>query len=636
MSGYTYQLGPTGNRTSANELNGRTLNWSYDGIYRLTNETISADPSNKNGVVSYSLDPVGNRLTESSSLSGVNSGTFSYSVDDQLSTESYDSNGNTLATGGNAYGYDSENRLTSMNSGAVSIVYDAFGNRVAKTVNGVTTGYLVEDDVNPTGLPQVMDEIVGGVVQREYAYGLQRISENQVVSGSWTPSFYGYDGAGSVRQLTNSAGAVTDTYEYDAFGNEVNHTGTTPNNYLFRSEQYDPDLSFYYLRARYLNPVTGRFLSRDPNSGHFAIPATLHKYLYASADPVNRIDPNGRADTGEVVLEDAEPEVAEGGERAVAQRVNCILNTAASALNALTAIEAGNVLGSGGAAYSLAENWEACSGEAEAGGEEPSSGAGGGEAELEAGTCPLCFAAGTPVHTNRGDIPIEKIEAGDEVVSRNRETGALESKPVTALIPLHKGTLLEIRVEGEREPLRPSVGHPFWVRRGDVQDANWTEAGKMQVGDLVQTIQGNWRRVVAITPLEGQETVYNFTVANDHDYFVGQTGFLVHNANCDCEPEPGDFSISDWTGYLEGVPRPTGPFNLLSGDAYNEARSAANAANRALHLSDPGTYGGMDIHEIQPVKFGGSPTDIENKIPLPRSKHSLCTNWWNALQRGIE
>ncbi len=580
VSGYTYQLGPTGNRTSANELNGRTLNWSYDGIYRLTNETISADPSNKNGVVSYSLDPVGNRLTESSSLSGVNSGTFSYSVDDQLSTESYDSNGNTLATGGNAYGYDSENRLTSMNSGAVSIVYDAFGNRVAKTVNGVTTGYLVEDDVNPTGLPQVMDEIVGGVVQREYAYGLQRISENQVVSGSWTPSFYGYDGAGSVRQLTNSAGAVTDTYEYDAFGNEVNHTGTTPNNYLFRSEQYDPDLSFYYLRARYLNPVTGRFLSRDPNSGHFAIPATLHKYLYASADPVNRIDPNGRADTGEVVLEDAEPEVAEGGERAVAQRVNCILNTAASALNALTAIEAGNVLGSGGAAYSLAENWEACSGEAEAGGEEPSSGAGGGEAELEAGTCPLCFAAGTPVHTNRGDIPIEKIEAGDEVVSRNRETGALESKPVTALIPLHKGTLLEIRVEGEREPLRPSVGHPFWVRRGDVQDANWTEAGKMQVGDLVQTIQGNWRRVVAITPLEGQETVYNFTVDKDHDYFVGETGFLVHNKSCGCKRgfravhEKELYDINDFGGFRAAPGGTEGKY------FFNTVEQAWNLGNR--------------------------------------------------------
>ena len=45
--------------------------------------------------------------------------------------------------------------------------------------------------------------------------------------------------------------AITDSYDYDAFGNEVNHTGTTPTNYLYRGEEYDTDLGLYYLRARY-------------------------------------------------------------------------------------------------------------------------------------------------------------------------------------------------------------------------------------------------------------------------------------------------------------------------------------------------------------------------------------------------
>jgi RHS repeat-associated protein len=163
-------------------------------------------------------------------------------------------------------------------------------------VNGVTTKYLVEDDVNPTGYPQVLDELTSGAVTRTYTYGLQRISQDQLVSGVWTPSFYGYDGGGNVRQLTNSAGAVTDTYEYDAFGNDVYHTGTTPNNYLYRGEQYDSDLGLYYLRARYYNLATGRFLSRDPEDGKTLDPATLHKYLYANGDPVNGIDPRGRED----------------------------------------------------------------------------------------------------------------------------------------------------------------------------------------------------------------------------------------------------------------------------------------------------------------------------------------------------
>ena len=296
VSSYTYQLGPTGNRIGASEGNGRTLQWNYDGIYRLTNETISNDPEKNNGSVSYGLDPVGNRLSAHSTLNGISSGSWGYNADDEISSESYDANGNVIAAGGYVMTYDAENHLISKigNGTVVTMVYDAFGNRVSKTVNGVTTKYLVEDDVNPTGLPQVLEETINGVVQRTYTYGLQRISESQMVNGAWTTSFYVYDGGGNVRQLTNSAGVVTDEYEYDAYGNSFTKQGTTPNNYLYRGEQYDSDLGLYYLRARYYNPATGRFLSRDPEDGKATDPASLHKYLYAGGDPVNGIDPMGR------------------------------------------------------------------------------------------------------------------------------------------------------------------------------------------------------------------------------------------------------------------------------------------------------------------------------------------------------
>ena len=254
---YTYQRGLTGNLTSDTESSGRTANWSYDGIYRLTNETIRSAPSGNNGSVGYGLDPVGNRLTESSSLSGIDSGSFNFNADDELSSETYDANGNVLSTGGKSFSYDSENHLVTMSvSGtSVSIIYDAFGNRVSKTVNGVTTQYLVEDDKNPTGYPQVFDELTSGAVTRTYTYGLQRIDENQLIDSVWTPSFYGYDGGGNVSKLTSSTGTVTDSYEYDAFGNKFTVSGTTPNNYLYRGEQYDSDLGLYYLRARYYNPA---------------------------------------------------------------------------------------------------------------------------------------------------------------------------------------------------------------------------------------------------------------------------------------------------------------------------------------------------------------------------------------------
>jgi RHS repeat-associated protein len=316
VADYKYTLGLTGNRTGSTEQGGRTLNWSYDGIYRLTNETIASDPGGNNGSVSYGLDPVGNRTSANSTFSNLSPGFGTYNADDEVSSESYDLNGNTIIAGGVSYTYDSQNHMmtASGNGKSISMIYDAFGNRVAKTVNGVTTQYLVEDDVNPTGLPQVIEELSGpigsGVVTRTYTYGLQRISENLSPSltgnNTWTPSFYVYDGSGSVRQLTNSAGVATDEYEYDAYGNSFTKTGTTPNNYLYRAEQFDSDLGLYYLRARYYNPNTGRFMSRDPkeftlleSKNNPVDSRKLHRYLYASGDPVNRIDPRGREDEEE-------------------------------------------------------------------------------------------------------------------------------------------------------------------------------------------------------------------------------------------------------------------------------------------------------------------------------------------------
>lgn len=175
------------------------------------------------------------------------------------------------------------------------IIYDGDGNRVAKTVGGVTTRYLV-DDRNHTGYAQVLEEIVGGTVQRRYTYGLDLISQNQATG----VSYYGYDGHGSVRLLTDVNGSVTDTYTYEAFGNLIHSTGTTPNNYLYSGEQSDANLGFYYLRARYLNAGTGRFWTMDTFGGVASDPSSLHKYLYVNSSPIDQADPSGRTNLVEL------------------------------------------------------------------------------------------------------------------------------------------------------------------------------------------------------------------------------------------------------------------------------------------------------------------------------------------------
>lgn len=230
LASYSYTLGAAGNRTAVTELGGRTVNYTHDDLYRLTSESIANDPRGVNGNASYNYDPAGNRLNRSSSISPVRSQSSSYDANDRLTSDGYDNNGNTTTANGNSYAFDYENHLTSLNGGSMSYVYDGDGNRVAKTVGGVTTNYLVDTN-NPTAYAQVVDELQGGAVVRSFTYGHERIAQ-RIVGGSL--SFYQYNGHGSVRQLTNASGTISDAYDYDAFGNLIYRSGTTPNDYSYR------------------------------------------------------------------------------------------------------------------------------------------------------------------------------------------------------------------------------------------------------------------------------------------------------------------------------------------------------------------------------------------------------------------
>ena len=249
----------------------------------------------------YTYDPVGNRTQKVSTLPGYPGGLTNYNANDQISTGTYDADGNTTASNGTGYVYDFENRLVQA-GGGITIVYDGDGNRVSKTVAGVTTSYLV-DTQNPTGYAQVVYEATTGSSSpnREqshtFSYGLELVNEARtyISSGQLANStiYFDYDGHGSVRALTDSTGTVTDTYDYDAFGNLIHSTGTSYNNYLFAGEQFDPDLNLYYNRARYLNVSTGRFWSMDTYEGVVNDPLSLHKYMYADQNPVSARDPSG-------------------------------------------------------------------------------------------------------------------------------------------------------------------------------------------------------------------------------------------------------------------------------------------------------------------------------------------------------
>lgn len=106
--------------------------------------------------------------------------------------------------------------------------------------------------------------------------------------------YYSVDGQGSVRQLTDANGDVTDSWTFDAFGNAINRSGTTENSFLYDGEALDPNSGWYYLRARHMDPTTGRFTSVDPYNGDPFAPVSLHRYMYANTSPMSYTDPSGK------------------------------------------------------------------------------------------------------------------------------------------------------------------------------------------------------------------------------------------------------------------------------------------------------------------------------------------------------
>ena len=302
LDAFNYELNALGHRTEVAEHSGRLVTYTYDNLHRLTRESINLDPDLVNGSTSYTYDQVGNRLNRASTLDGVGPQAFSYSDNDWLDGDTYDANGNTLLSD-----------VLNLESEILSDEYDYRNRLIRRTYADARTIDVAPGDGTPakathylldtnslTGYAQVVEELkedgAGGLeVSVSYAYGHDLISQDRYdeSSATWQISYYLYDGHGSVIALADTTGSLTDEYRYDAFGNLLVQSGVTRNSYLYTGEQYDADLGLYYLRARYLNPASGRFWTMDRFEGFPADPISLHKYLYAHGNPVMGLDPSG-------------------------------------------------------------------------------------------------------------------------------------------------------------------------------------------------------------------------------------------------------------------------------------------------------------------------------------------------------
>ncbi len=233
--------------------------------------------------ITYTFDAVGNRLTQNDNGTITN---YGYDVANRLTslngvTYTWDNNGNLLSDGTRTFQYDTADRLTQVVSGTTTSVfaYNGLGDRLRQTVNGVPTNYTL--DLN-AGLTQVLADGTS-----TYLYGIGRIAQQQT-----NMQYFGADGLGSVRQLYNSNGQIIANHRYDPFGNTISQSGVGTSSYGFTGEQTD-GTGLEFLRARYYDPITGRFISRDPWPGDASRPGTLNGWNYAAGNPVTFADPSG-------------------------------------------------------------------------------------------------------------------------------------------------------------------------------------------------------------------------------------------------------------------------------------------------------------------------------------------------------
>ena len=309
---FTYSYDATGRITNAVDQAGRNVSYAYDAAGRLTQEKVGA------AATDYVYDAAGNR-TSKTDASGTTA--FAYDANGRLSsaggvTYGYDANGSlttkTGPSGTTTYAYDPLGRLAQATApgGNTSYAYDPLGNRIRKTGPAGATTYLV-DPFAPSAatapfepaltetsdrravdpLAQVLREVAPAGAATDYVYAGDRLLS---LERGGTPLYYLPDAQHSTRALVDGAGAVTDSYDYDAFGNVAGSTGSTVNPYTYTGQRYDESIEAYYLRARNYDPAVGRFTSIDPVAGSPTNPLSQNPYLYALGDPVNFYDPTGK------------------------------------------------------------------------------------------------------------------------------------------------------------------------------------------------------------------------------------------------------------------------------------------------------------------------------------------------------
>jgi RHS repeat-associated protein len=253
--GRTYAYDDADNLTQTATAAGAAVGQEFDDANQLTIRT-----SGSTTPATYDFDDEGRR-TDVTPTSGVATALGWSQADELVSYSGPDASGATSGTVTESYTYDGADLRQTTVTGTQKTheAYDLSGDLPLMITDG-PTAYLT----GPGGLPL------------------------EQVTAAGTVRWFHHDQLGSTTSLTDAAGATVQTYTYDAYGQPTGATPTVENPFRYAGQHTDATTGFQNLRARYYDPSTGQFLSRDPIED-----TTLQPYAYAGNDPTNASDPTG-------------------------------------------------------------------------------------------------------------------------------------------------------------------------------------------------------------------------------------------------------------------------------------------------------------------------------------------------------
>ena len=174
-------------------------------------------------------------------------------------------------------------------------------------------------------------------VRQAYTYGESGIGERISVDKSTESSYYLYDGRNSVTGILTETANLTNSYQYDPYGNLTSGTADGVNYYGYNGESTNVKTGLQYLRARYYNAENGTFTTEDSDLGTTENPLTRNRYAYTSNNPVNYDDPTGHSWWKKAVsaVKNVGKKIVNTAKKVVKTVVNTVKNVARTVVNAV-------------------------------------------------------------------------------------------------------------------------------------------------------------------------------------------------------------------------------------------------------------------------------------------------------------